>query len=77
MGQRSSLDVENLSMRMYFFDVTLKVENRGLPMKTVLYKGARARDELTARRIILYQFLEGGFQVVRIDRVPERSTSRG
>jgi hypothetical protein len=61
---------------MYFFDVTLKVEDRGLPIKTVLYKGARARDELSARRIILNRFLEGRFQVVRLDRVPERGAER-
>ena len=41
-------------MKMYFFDVTVKVMKRGVPEKVVIYKGAR------------------GFQVVRIDRVPER-----
>jgi hypothetical protein len=62
-------------MKMYFFDVTIKVENCGVPVKTVLYKGARGWNELNARRVILNQFLEGGFQVVRIDRVAERSPS--
>jgi hypothetical protein len=38
----------------------------------VVYKGARAVDELTARRILLNQFLAGGFQVVRIARVVEQ-----
>jgi hypothetical protein len=37
----------------------------------VVYKAARACDELTARRKILNQFLNRGFQVVRIDRVKE------
>ena len=58
-------------MRMYFFDVTVKVIHRDFPEKVVVYKAARAVDELTARRIILNQFLAGGFQVVRIDRVGE------
>jgi len=59
-------------MRMYFFEVTVKVMHRDFPEKVVVYKAARALDELTARRIILNQFLAGGFQVVRIDRVSER-----
>ena len=64
-------------MRMYFFDVTLKVLDHGQPAKVVLYKGARARDELTARRVILNQFFKGGFQVVRLDRVQERCLQAG
>jgi hypothetical protein len=59
-------------MRMYFFDVTVKVMHHGVPAKVVIYKGARALRELSARRIILYDLLAEGFQVVRIDRVPER-----
>jgi hypothetical protein len=59
-------------MHMYFFDVTVKVMHEDGPGKVVLYKAARARDELTARRKILEQLLQGRFQVVRIDRVPER-----
>ena len=59
-------------MRMYFFDVTVKVEHRDAPRKVVVYKAARARDELTANRIILNQYLAGGLQVARIDRVRER-----
>ena len=59
-------------MSMYFFDVTVKVADRGEPRKVVIYKAARARDELTARRKILNPLLEGRFQVVRIDRVRER-----
>jgi hypothetical protein len=63
--------------RMYFFDVTLKVLHEDCPAKVVLYKGARARDELTARRIILNQFFDRGFQVVRLDRVQERCLQGG
>ncbi len=59
-------------MTMYFFDVTVKVADRGEARTVVIYKGARARDELTVRRKILNQLLEGRFQVVRIDRVRER-----
>jgi hypothetical protein len=59
-------------MRIYFFDVTVKVMHRDGPGQVVLYKAARAGDELTARRKILEQLLQGRFQVVRIDRVPER-----
>jgi hypothetical protein len=57
---------------MFFFDVTLKVINRGVAEKVVVYKGARGFRELDARRVILNQLLAEGFQVVRIDRVPER-----
>ena len=59
-------------MCMYFFDVTVKVTHQDIPRMVVLYKGARAGDELTARRVLLERFLKDGFQVVRIDRVPER-----
>lgn len=59
-------------MRMYFFDVTLKVMNNGAPEKVVVYKAARAFNELAARRTILNQLLARAFQVVRIDRVQER-----
>jgi len=59
-------------MRMYFFDATLKVRKNGEPEKVVVYKAARAFNELSARRMILNQFLAQGFQVVRIDRVQER-----
>lgn len=59
-------------MGMYFFDVTVKVVHQDVPRKVVVYKAARASDELTARRKILNQLLRGRFQVVRIDRVPER-----
>lgn len=60
-------------MRMYFFDVTLKVMNQGVPEKVVVYKAARAFNELSARRTILNHLLVQGFQVVRIDRVEEQS----
>jgi hypothetical protein len=63
-------------MRMYFFDVTVKVTHHDVPDKVVIYKGARAPDELTARRMILNQLLDKRFQVVRIDRVPERCWRR-
>jgi hypothetical protein len=66
------LDVEIAEMFTYFFDVTVKVTHHDVPIKVVLYKGARASDELTARREILNRLLEGRFQVVRIDRVRER-----
>lgn len=59
-------------MRMYFFDVTVKVVNLDGPRKVVVYKAAHGFRELDARRRILNQFLERGFQVVRIDRVAER-----
>ena len=59
-------------MRMFYFDVTLKVMHHGIPEKVVVYKAARALNELSARRIVLNQFLAEGFQVVRIDRVEER-----
>ncbi len=59
-------------MRMYFFDVTVKVAFRGIAEKVVLYKGARGYNELGARRVLLNQLMAAGFQVVRIDRVPER-----
>ena len=59
-------------MRMFFFDVTLKVTQHGVPEKVVVYKAARALNELSARRLILNRFLAEGFQVVRIDRVEER-----
>ncbi len=61
-------------MRMFFFDVTIKVEADGLAVKTIIYRAARAWNELSARRHILNPLLEEGFQVVRIDRVPERCT---
>ena len=60
-------------MRMHFFHVTIKVEHQGRPMEPILYKGARAGDELTARRIILDRYLERGFRVVRLERVGERT----
>ncbi|MHB1558198.1 MAG: hypothetical protein ACYC61_12105 [Isosphaeraceae bacterium] len=59
-------------MRMFFFDVTIKVEADGLPVKIVIYRAARAWNELSARRAILNPLLAGGFQVVRIDRIAER-----
>jgi hypothetical protein len=66
------LDGEGPMMRMYFFDVTVKVMHHDVPEKVTVYKGARAPSEHLARRLILNQFLAGGFQVVRIDRVEER-----
>ena len=60
-------------MRIHFFDVTVKVEHDGRPLRAVLYKAARAESELAARRIVLNQYLEAGFQVLRLERVPERS----
>lgn len=60
-------------MRMYFFDATVRVQHEGRSVEVVLYKAARAEDELTARRAVLNRFFEGGFQVVRLERVEERS----
>lgn len=62
---------------MYFFDVTVKVLHHGVPGKTVVYKAAQGYNELSARRVILNQFLAGGFQVIRIDRVEERCLQGG
>jgi hypothetical protein len=59
-------------MRMFFFDVTVKVLHHGVAEKVVVYKAAKAFNELSARRMILNSFLAEGFQVVRIDRVEER-----
>jgi hypothetical protein len=72
INSRLIIDGEGITMRMYYFDVTVKVMHNGVAEKVVIYKGARGLRELSARRIILNQFLAGGFQVVRIDRVPER-----
>jgi hypothetical protein len=68
---------EDTTMRMYFFDVTVKVMKHGVPENVVVYKAARASRELDARRRILNQFLAGRFQVVRIDRVGERCLEAG
>jgi hypothetical protein len=46
--------------------------HNGVAEKVVVYKAARAFNELSARRMILNSFLAEGFQVVRIDRVEER-----
>lgn len=64
-------------MHMYYFDVTMKVMHRDAPEKVVLYKAARARNELAARRLLLNQFFNRRFQVVRIDRVGERCFEAG
>lgn len=71
------LEVEDSLMTMYFFDVTLRVVENGEPFDLVLYKAARAQDELSARRAILNRYLKGGFQVRRLERVAERSRGRG
>jgi hypothetical protein len=65
-------DREGTIMRMYFFDVTVKVMHNGIHEKVVFYKAARGFRELAARRVILNQLLAAGFQVARIDRVEER-----
>jgi hypothetical protein len=59
-------------MRMFYFDVIVKVTHDEISHTVVLFKGARAADELTARRKVLDRLLEKRFQVVRIDRVRER-----
>jgi hypothetical protein len=60
-------------MRMFFFDVTLRVVHEGRPTDVVLYKGARARDELAARRAVLGRYHDAGLQVLRLGRAAERS----
>jgi hypothetical protein len=70
------IDGEHPTMRMYFFDVTVKIMHHDVADKVIIYKGARASDELSARRAILNQLLDRRFQVVRIDRVPERCLRR-
>ena len=60
-------------MRMFFFDVTLRVVHEGRPVDVALYKGVRAADELAARRTLLGRFLDDGFQVLRLGRAAERS----
>ena len=60
-------------MRMFFFDVTLRVVHDGRPMDMMLYKGIRATDEHAARRTLLGRFLDDGFQVLRLGRAAERS----
>jgi hypothetical protein len=58
-------------MPVYFFEATLRVPHQGRAIQTGVDRGARGDDELTARRIILNQLFERGFQVVRLDRVGE------
>jgi hypothetical protein len=58
-------------MRMYFFNVTVRVEHAGRVVDAVLRKGARAPGEHRARRIILDRYLSAGFQILRMDRAPE------
>jgi hypothetical protein len=60
-------------MRMFFFEVTLRVVHEGRPIDARLYKGVRAADELAARRALLTRFLDDGFQVLRLGRAAERS----
>ena len=60
-------------MRLYFFEVTLRVEHEGRPTDTVLYKSARAASEHLARRSLLGLLLGEGFQVVRLNYVEERT----
>ncbi len=60
-------------MRVYFLDVTLKVEHQGRPVRAVVPKAARADSELSARRSVLDHYLVLGFQVIRLDRAGERT----
>lgn len=60
-------------MTLYYFDVTIRVHHEGMAIDTVVYKAARADDELTARRCVLNRYLTAGFQVVRLRRVIERT----
>jgi hypothetical protein len=58
-------------MRMYFFNVTVRVEQGGRVVEAVLRKGARASAEHGARRVVLDHYLSAGFQVVKIHRIAE------
>ncbi len=60
-------------MRMFFFDVSLRVVHEGRLMDFMVYKGVRAADEHAARRTLLGRFLDDGFQVLRLGRAAERS----
>jgi hypothetical protein len=60
------------TMRMYYFDATVRVQHDGRPLDAVIHKGARAEDELAARRLILDHFFESGFQVLKLRRVDQR-----
>ncbi|CAN5736124.1 hypothetical protein BH23PLA1_BH23PLA1_36310 [soil metagenome] len=60
-------------MHTYFFDLTIRLRQDGRRVESVLYRGARAENELAARRIVLNRLLDGGFQVSRLDLVPERT----
>ncbi len=72
-GAHGFLEVEDIIMQMYFFDVILKVKFEGKPMEALVYKAVRAESEHLARRSILLHFLKDGFQVLRLTRVQERS----
>jgi hypothetical protein len=60
-------------MRMFYFDVTLRIVHSGRRLDVALYKGVRAANELAARRAVLNRFLDDGLQVVRLGRAAERS----
>jgi hypothetical protein len=60
-------------MRIYFFDVTLKVDRDGRPVETVSRKAARAASEHLARRSVVCHYLADGFQVLRLVCVNERA----
>jgi hypothetical protein len=60
-------------MRVYYFDVTIRVRHEGEALDAVVYKAARAADEHSARRNVLCRYLDAGFQVVRLRRVVERT----
>ncbi|MGE3818064.1 MAG: hypothetical protein AB7I30_01390 [Isosphaeraceae bacterium] len=60
-------------MRIYFFDVTVKVQHEGRAVQTVVRKSARAADDHQARRNVLDHYLRRGHQVVRLTPVEERT----
>lgn len=60
-------------MRIFFFDVTVKVQHDGRAVQTIVRKSARAVHEHNARRIVLDFYLRKGFQVLRLTPVEERT----
>ncbi len=60
-------------MRIFFFDVTVKVQQDGRAAQSVVRKSARAEHEHEARRIVLDHYLRRGHQVIRLTAVEERT----
>jgi hypothetical protein len=62
-----------LTVRIYFFDVTVKVQQDGRAAQTIVRKSARASHEHEARRTVLDHYLRRGHQVIRLTPVEERT----